>query len=136
MELLQTFATWFWISLVTSVATAAWWFIVAHRRETWLRWTNAEAAFWQRLKVPVATIESMKQKEQSKWFVYFVGGLCILWLLLLILNAGAYFYFREKLRELGPPDPVINRRADMANSFSHIAIGFSARSRSSNVGWE
>jgi hypothetical protein len=96
MEDLPSFTTWFWISLIVSLVVAVWWFIVARRRETWLRWTEAEAAFWRRLRVPEATVESMKRKEQSKGYVYFIGVLCILWLFLMVLNAVAYVFFHAQ----------------------------------------
>jgi len=120
MESLQTFVTWFWISLVASIATGVCWYIIVRRREAWLRWTNAEAAFWQRLKLPVSTIESMKQMEQSKGFAYLVGGVCILFILLLLGNGWAYIYFRAKQREFGPPNqgvPANRRHAGQFSSF-------------------
>jgi hypothetical protein len=103
MDLLS-FILWFWISLAVTAFVAVWWFIIVRRRETWLRWTEAEAAFWLRLRVPAATVESIKRKEQSKGYAYSIGALCIFWFLLMALNAGAYLHFRSKQRETRPPD--------------------------------
>ena len=96
MSSLQEFINWFWFSLIMSIGLAAWWFIIAHRRESWLRWTEKEAAFWRRVKMPAATIESIKRQEQSRIYPYFIGGLSIIWLLLAMVSAWAYFHFRAE----------------------------------------
>jgi hypothetical protein len=121
MEDLGSFVAWFWISLFVSTVSAIWWFVVARRRETWLRWTEAEAAFWRPVKLPTATIESMRRKEESKGYVYFIGAICIVWLLLMVANAASYVFFRTHqpgrdqylLRRAKPtrigPDIVVSR---------------------------
>src|ERR1041385_766883 len=105
MEVLESFARLFWISLGASGVIGVWWFVMAYRRETWLRWTNAEAAFWRRTKMmPVSIIESTNRMEQSRGFLILIGLTFLLFILLSILSAGAYLYFRGKQQNQSPPN--------------------------------
>lgn len=79
------------------------WFVSAHRREAWVRYTNAEAAFWRRLRVPESIIESSKQIEQSPGFSILVGVTGAILLLAFFVLVGVYVWLVPREPKEQPP---------------------------------
>ena len=75
------------------------WFIKARRPGTWRRWVDAESAVWRRVKLPAAIIDGGKRIERSRGFAVLNGITCLLYILVTLLNAGAYLQFRHHFRD-------------------------------------
>ena len=106
-ESLKPFVWLFWFSLCASGVMGVWWFIMARRRETWVGWTDAEAHFWRRTKMPVWIIDHTNRIEKSRALTIYVGTVCVLFLLLTVFNAWAYLHFEKGSGDRTPPIPAV-----------------------------
>jgi len=88
---------WFWISVALTIVFVALLFFVTRRRDGWLRYIAAEAAFWTRLGVPTRIAEASRRFEASRIFTGFLWFIVAVWLLLVLANGGAYLYFKAQL---------------------------------------
>ena len=108
-ETLDSFLRWFWVSAALTLVFGSLLWLVTRRRELWLRYIAAEAAFWRRLRVPERLVEASRRFEASRLFIGFLGFVVALWLLLAVANAGAYLYFKGQLpKPRGPDIPIID----------------------------
>ena len=96
-ESLDSFYGWFWISVALTIVFVALLFFVTRRRNLWLRYIAAEAAFWTRLGVPARVAEASRRFEESRIFTGFLWFIVGLWFLLVLANGGAYLYFKKQL---------------------------------------
>ena len=96
-ESLENFYRWFWISVALTIVFVALLFFVTRRRNLWLRYITAEAAFWTRLGVPARVAEASRRFEESRIFTGFLWFIVALWFLLVLANGGAYLYFKAQL---------------------------------------
>jgi hypothetical protein len=71
-----------------------WLFIVMRRRDLWLRYTAAEAAFFHRLGFPPRRLtDASRQFTESRGFTYTLCFFVVAFLLLSLCYAGLYVYF-------------------------------------------
>lgn len=103
-EILQSFCRLFWLSLAMAVASGTLLFIVTRRRNLWLRYNAAEAAFWIRLGVSKKISGASRRFSESRAYVYFLWIVIILWLLLSLLCGKSYLYFQHRLPTKKPPE--------------------------------
>lgn len=101
---LDGFLGWFWVSAALALVFITLLWFVTRRREQWLRYVAAEAAFWRRLRLPERIVEASRRFEASRLFVGFLWFAAVLWLLLAAGNGGAYVYFKSRIPPLGGPD--------------------------------
>ena len=96
-ESLETFQRWFWVSLVLFILYA--WLLVfrIRWRESWLRYTAAESAFWSRLGLPRNLAALARRFGESRAATVCLWIIVILFALLTFLNAGAYLYFKHRM---------------------------------------
>jgi nitrate reductase NapE component len=102
-ETLDSFCRWFWVSAALTAVFVALLFFVTQRRELWLRYIAAEAAFWVRIGVPARIADASRRFEESRVFIGFLWFVVVLWLLLALANGGAYLYFKAQLQPEGKP---------------------------------
>ena len=108
-ESLDNFCRWFWISSALAIVFVALLLLVTRRRDLWLRYIAAEAAFWTRLRVPARIVEASRSFEASRVFIGFLWLTVALWFLLAVANGGAYVYFKSQIPPLRGPDiPAID----------------------------
>ena len=96
-ESLDNFCRGFWISSGLTIVFVALLFLVTRRRDLWLRYIAAEAAFWVRLRLPARIVEASRLFEASRIFIGFLWFVVVLWFLLAVANSGAYLYFKSQL---------------------------------------
>jgi len=96
-ESMDSFYGWFWISVALTIVFVALLFFVTRRRDGWLRYIAAEAAFWTRLGVPARIAEASRRFEASRIFTGFLWFIVAVWSLLVLANGGAYLYFKAQL---------------------------------------
>jgi hypothetical protein len=102
-ESLQTFQRWFWVSLVMFVFYA-WLLLFKTRwRQSWSRYTAAESKFWSRIGLPRRFTDAARRFGESNASTFCLQIIVVLFALLMVLNAGAYVHFKEKLRKKPPP---------------------------------
>ena len=94
---MDSFHKWFWISVAMTIVFVALLFFVTQRRDQWLRYIAAEAAFGTRLGVPARIVEASRRFEASRVFIGFLWFVVLLWFLLVLANGGAYLYFKAEL---------------------------------------
>jgi hypothetical protein len=94
-ETLQSFLRWFWICLGTSALFGALAFILIRRRDLWLRYMDAEEAFWQRFGLPKGgwTRRFAESRFLAMSFVFFA----VLQLLLAAACIAFYFHYRRRV---------------------------------------
>lgn len=88
--LLQRFALLFWISLSLTIVCAVLLFILTRRRELWLRFTAAEAAFWSRVGLSPKMIESSRRFEEGPKMVFLIALLGVAFLSLVLFTGADY----------------------------------------------
>ena len=113
-EALEGFFRWFWISCAMTILFGEFLFVVTRRRELWLRYIAAEAAFWTRLGMPARIAESSRRFEGSRTFIGLLWFIVVLSFLLVLANGGAYFYFKGNLLSERQPNPALNTDAGHA----------------------
>jgi hypothetical protein len=102
-ESVETFQRWFWLSLVMFVFYT-WLLIFKTRwRQSWLRYNAAESTFWSRIGLPRGLTEAARRFGESSASTFCLRVIVLLFALLMILNAGAYVYFKDKIRKQPPP---------------------------------
>jgi hypothetical protein len=75
---------------------SAWLFLVTRRRSLWLRYTTAEAAFWQRLGLSSPRLIDLSRRFYGgRTFTYVLCFLVAAFFLLMVGNAGLYFYWKH-----------------------------------------
>lgn len=99
-ESLDSFLGWFWVSAALTLVFGSLLWLVTRRRELWLRYIAAEAAFWRRLRVPERLVEASRRFEASRVFIGFLWFVVLLWFLLALANGGAYVYFKSQIPPL------------------------------------
>jgi hypothetical protein len=99
--LLAHFQHYFWLSLLMTALWGGLLFIVCCRRDLFLRYTAAEARFWEGLGFPPGRLSRALRK-----FCEGSGYRCVLWFLvvasaaLTLLNAATYFYFKYRFEHI------------------------------------
>jgi hypothetical protein len=74
----------------------AWLFFVTRHRSIWLRYTTAEAAFWQRLGLSSPRLIDLSRRFYGgRTFTYILWFLVLAFFLLTVGNAGLYFYWKH-----------------------------------------
>jgi hypothetical protein len=95
MDPLKAFERWFCIAFVFALFYIALLWLVIRRRDLWLRYTAAEAAFWLRIGFPPARIvNACRRWEEGGSFVYWIGA--ILFATVLVMVVGGVLYFKVK----------------------------------------
>jgi len=94
MDPLKAFEWWFCVALAFSLFYAALLALLLRRRDLWLRYTAAEAAFWLRIGCPARIVNACRRWEESGSFVYWIGG--ILAATVLIMAVGGVVYLKAK----------------------------------------
>jgi hypothetical protein len=103
---LETFQRWFWVSLAMFLLYL-WLLIFKTRwRESWLRYMAAESKFWSRIGMPRRWTDLARRFGESNASTVCLRIIVLLFALLMILNAGAYVYFKDKIRRKQPPLPT------------------------------
>jgi hypothetical protein len=103
-ESLVTFERWFCVSLVMFVFYAWLLFFKVRRRDVWIRYTAAESALWVRLGLPRRLADSLRRFGDGKASTVCLWVIVALFALLMALNAGAYFYFKQRIANR--PQPI------------------------------
>jgi hypothetical protein len=114
-EALEGFSRWFWISSAVTILFGCLLFVVTRRRELWLRYIAAEAAFWIRIGVPVWIAESSRRFGASRIFIALLWFIVVSSFLLVLGNGGAYLYFKDKVLSEGQPNPALHTDAQFAS---------------------
>jgi hypothetical protein len=99
-ESLDISLRWFWISAALAILFTALLWLVTRRRELWLRYIAAEAAFWTRVGIPARIVEASRRFEASRVFIGFLWFVVVLWFLLALANGAAYMYFKSQIPPL------------------------------------
>jgi hypothetical protein len=102
---IESFQRWFWVSLVMFVFYA--WLLVfkTRRPQVWTRYNSAESALWSRLGLPRGLADAARRFGQSKVSTVCLWVIVVLFALLMLLNAGAYFHYKHRIASLPPPAP-------------------------------
>ena len=100
-ESLETFQRWFWVSLMMLIFYCWLLFLKTRRPQTWLRYNTAEATAWSRFGLPRGLAGIARQFGASKASTICLRVIVVLFALLMLLNAGAYVYFKNRI----PPKP-------------------------------
>jgi hypothetical protein len=87
LEALQTVIKCFCAELAMVVQTGAGLWLLLKRRDVWLRWTAAEAAFYVRLHLPAKFISSNRKFSEGRIWVYIVAGLFVFSMVALVFAA-------------------------------------------------
>ena len=96
----SAFCHGFWVCLAGSVSFGALFFILRRHRHLWLRYLDAESSFYVRLGFSQRLISRSRSFSESRLFTVSIALLTVLFLLLAILNASAYFYSRHLWRDI------------------------------------
>jgi hypothetical protein len=97
-ESIETFQRWFWLSLVMFLFYT-WLLIFKTRwRQSWLRYMAAESRFWSRIGMPRRLTEAARRFGESNASTICLRIIVLLFAALIVLNAGAYVYFKGKVR--------------------------------------
>jgi hypothetical protein len=100
-QILGHFSHFFWLSLLMTVVFGGVLFTVSWRRDLYLRYTAAEARFWERLGFRSGRISiALRQFAESNVYKYILWFLVVAFLALTLLNAAMYFYFRYRFDEV------------------------------------
>jgi hypothetical protein len=87
------------VCVVLALFMGTWLFIVTRHRSIWLRYTAAEAAFWNRVGFPPARWTAVCRRfEESRAFNRCLWVLTTLSVLLVIYFAGVYVWFTRTFR--------------------------------------
>lgn len=105
-ESLDSFLRWFWVSAALTLVFGSLLWLVTRRRELWLRYIAAEAAFWTRVGIPARIVESSRRFEASRVFIGFLWFVVVLWFLLALANGGAYIYLKSQIPPLRKVPPI------------------------------
>jgi hypothetical protein len=102
-ESVETFQRWFWVSLMM-FAFYTWLLIFKTRwHQSWSRYNAAESKFWSRIGLPRWFTDAARRFGESKASTLCLQIIVVLFALLMVLNAGAYVHFKEKIRRKLPP---------------------------------
>jgi hypothetical protein len=95
-ESLEIFQRWFLVSLVMFIFYVWLLFLKTRRRQTWLRYNSAEATLWSRLGLPRGIADMARRFGEGNASTLCLRIIVVLFALLMILNAGAYLYFKYR----------------------------------------
>lgn len=84
--------------------------IVLRRRSWWLRWLEAEQAFYLRLRLPSRFIAASRKFYEGRGVVFFAAVGTALSVLLLIASLILYFRVKSEL-DHQPRKPAVSTRA-------------------------
>jgi hypothetical protein len=73
----------------------SWLWFLLRRRESWLRYTAAEAAFWKRLHLPPRFIAASRRFGEGQGVIYFAAVGVALSLIMLIVSVGLCVYIQH-----------------------------------------
>jgi hypothetical protein len=118
-ESLETFQRWFLVSLVMFIFYVWLLFLKTRWRQTWLRYNASEATLWSRLGLPRGLANLARRFGESNASTLCLRVIVVLFALLMVLNAGAYLYFKYRL----PPkqQPTILKPAPIAHHEGQLA---------------
>jgi len=94
MDPLKAFERWFCVASAFVVFYVVLLVLVLWRRDLWLRYTAAEAAFWRRVRFPARMVNACRKWEESGSFAYWIGA--ILFVTLLVMVVGGVLYLKVK----------------------------------------
>jgi len=94
---MQTVTKCFFAELAMVMLTGAGLWLLLKRRDLWLRWTAAEAAFYERLHLPARFVSSNRKFSEGRIWVYIVAGLFLFSVAVLVFAVWAYFQIRHRL---------------------------------------
>jgi hypothetical protein len=97
---LRELERWIFIELALALFLAAWLLLLRRRRDLWLRYTAAEAAFSLRLRLPARFVNASRRWEEGRSFVYWVAGMLVVTLLILAAAGVADIYVRSLYHQL------------------------------------
>jgi hypothetical protein len=76
----------------------SWLWLLFCRRDLWLRYTAAEAAFWKRLHLPLRVIEASRRFGEGRGVIYFAVICFTLSLIMLFTSVGLGVYLQHHLQ--------------------------------------
>jgi hypothetical protein len=99
--ILAHFEHYFCLSLLMTLLFGGLLFIVSCRRDLYLRYTAAEARFWERVGFPPGHVSrALRQFCESSTCRYVLWFLVLGFAALTLSNAAAYFYFKHRLDQI------------------------------------
>jgi hypothetical protein len=100
MEPLKDLEKWIFIELAAAVFFGTWLLLLLRRRDLWLRFTAAEAAFWLRLRMPARLVAASRRWEEGRSFVHWIAGFFVVTLLVLVAAAVLDFHIGTNWRSV------------------------------------
>jgi hypothetical protein len=94
-QTLHEFCLLFWVCLGASAFYAVLSYLVIWRRPLWLRFIDAEVAFWKRVRLPWLSFD--RRFGASRFFTISMVFFAVTLLLLAVVCAILYFHFRAKI---------------------------------------
>jgi hypothetical protein len=73
----------------------SWLWLLLRRRDSWLRYTAAEAAFWKCLHLPPRIIAANRRFGEGRGVIYFAVVCVAFSLILLIMSVGLGVYLQH-----------------------------------------
>jgi hypothetical protein len=93
-ESLQEFWRGFWLCLVGSLLCGALTFVLIRRRHLWLRFLDAEEAFWLRFGIPKSK-GGLRALAESRFFTLSFAFFTIVLFAMAALNVYAHFHIKK-----------------------------------------
>jgi hypothetical protein len=87
----------FFISVALSIIFAAWLCLLVWRRDLWLRYTAAEAAFYMRLRLPAKYIQWRRKFAEGRAEVRLVAWMFVGCLILSVISGCFYVHYNAML---------------------------------------
>jgi len=101
------------LCLLIAVLFAEFLLFVTRRRDLWLRYTAAEAAFFHRLRFPPRRFtDASRRFEESRGFTYLLWFFIIALGLLAVAYAGLYVYIGHTFHGANASNHAMERTAD------------------------
>jgi hypothetical protein len=88
-----------------------WLWLLLRRRDLWLRYTAAEAAFWKRLHLPPRFIEASRRFDEGRGVIYFAAICVALSLIILITSVSLGIYLQHHRQPNTAPEPTATARS-------------------------
>ena len=112
----------FLLCLFGTLIFGAWLFVVTH---LWLRYTAAEAAFWNRLGFPSRRFtDASRRLEEGRAFTYALCFLLLSFCLLMAFNGAMYFYWKGRFHSTRQPNYAIQLTTPRSDASSTVVQHF------------
>jgi hypothetical protein len=120
------------LDVVVLLYFGVWVWVLVRRRDLWLRYTAAEAAFFSRLHLPHSFVTASRRFSEGRSVIYFAVVGLVAGLLLLMLSVGMCIYFKEKGHDRLPPE---KQDAQVVDNQINVAVLFLESLPPAGRGW-